>query len=103
MFNNPIADFLEGVGASEIPDAMCWQCLTSPWGDRFEAMQFDPEKECMEELSKYYREMIRSKDFSVIESQSVETRKVAAVCLSVVKNGKNYDGKTTYILCPHNP
>ena len=92
MFNNPIADFLEGVGASEIPDAICWQCLTSPWGDRFETMQFDPERNSMEDLSKYYREMISSKSFSVIESQNIETRKVAAVCLSVVKNHKNHDG-----------
>lgn len=93
--NNALVDFLESMDSSSISDSLCWQCLNSPWGDRFEHLQLDADPKLFLDLIDALHIMQRSKDYSIVDEFTNEAKRVAAICLSLVKNNGFSNG--TYI------
>lgn len=83
---NPFTEFLETVEATDAgSDALFIQCLDSPYGDKFEILQFRIDTQTLVNLINATESAIDSNGIP-LEDQQIHMRRVAAVCLSVVKN-----------------
>lgn len=92
---NPFCAFLEAVQAAEgVPDGLFTQCLDSPFGDKFEIFQFRVDLQALNSIVADTRQVINSNTFA-LDDQQMNMRKVAAVCLSVVKTSANPNSRLT--------
>lgn len=89
MINSPFDDFLENCGANQVPDSLYVQCLASPWGDRFELLQFDIDLDAINKLIDATETELKANESTFFEDQQSEIQKVAGLCLSLLKNSQH--------------
>ena len=95
MYHTPFLQFLQHVDGTELSDQMCTQCLSSPWGDKFEVLHFKVDIAELSNVVATTEILIQSKDKAYFDDISMDMRRVATVCLSIIKNSSSPNAQLT--------
>ncbi len=89
MNENFLYNFLESCDATDLNENICNQCLSSPWGDKFDILQYDVDAHAIKNMNKLINNVLKSNNYTYFETYMQSAKHVTCVCLSIIKNSTN--------------